>query len=137
MPFAPYSTAAALVNAITPAFAAEYTLVGMSDAFMPPIDDQLRITPPPVGSIVADAVLRAEQHALRSTAMIRSYSSSVMSASGCALADAGDVQHRVDAAERIERGREHRLDLASSVTSHVERHDRVAELGRGLLSPSR
>src|SRR5690348_16952137 len=40
MPLVPYSTAAALVNAITPAFAALYTLVGMSDALSPPIDDQ-------------------------------------------------------------------------------------------------
>src|SRR6478735_4283512 len=51
MPLAPYSTAAALVNAMTPAFAALYTLVGMSDAFKPPIDDQLMMEPPPVARI--------------------------------------------------------------------------------------
>src|SRR5262249_7304747 len=52
MPWVPYSPAAALVNAITPAFAAEYTLTGNGVALRPPVEDQLTITPPPVGSIV-------------------------------------------------------------------------------------
>ena len=41
MPWVPYSTAAALVNAMTPALAAEYTLTGKAVALMPPVDDQL------------------------------------------------------------------------------------------------
>ena len=70
---------------MTPAFVAEYTLVGMSDAFMPPIDDQFRITPPPDGSIVAMPCFVPSITPLRLTPIVRSYSSSVMSASGCAL----------------------------------------------------
>src|SRR2546430_12444848 len=52
MPCSPYSTAAALVSAMTPALAMEYTLVGIREPFMPPIDDQFTMAPPPVGSIV-------------------------------------------------------------------------------------
>ena len=52
-----------LVTEITPAFAAEYTLVN-GDALRPPIDDQLTIAPPlPRSSMARIAVLHAEQHA--------------------------------------------------------------------------
>src|SRR5438445_6052856 len=39
MPCSPYSMAAALVRAMTPALAIEYTLVGIREPFIPPIDD--------------------------------------------------------------------------------------------------
>ena len=84
MPFGPYSTAAALVNEMTPAFAAEYTLVGIVDAFIPPIDDQFKITPPPVGSIALMPCFIPSNTPRRSTSMTWSYTSIVISASGCA-----------------------------------------------------
>ena len=109
----------------------------MTDAFMPPIDDQFTIAPPPVGSIARMPCLVPSSTPLRSTSMIRSYSSIVMSASGCGAADAGDVEHRVDAPERLERGGEHRLDVGLLGHVAVERHDGVAELGRGVLLAGR
>src|SRR5947209_16271205 len=57
MPTSAYSTAAALVNEITPALDAEYTLIGSDAAFSPPVDDQLTIAPPPVATIVRMACL--------------------------------------------------------------------------------
>ena len=45
MPCGPYSIAATLVTATTPAFAAEYTAVN-GEPLSPPIDDQLTIAPP-------------------------------------------------------------------------------------------
>ena len=51
-------------------------------------------------------------------------------------ADAGDVEHRVDATERLQRGREHRLDLFLLRDVDAERHHRVAEPARGLLLTS-
>src|SRR4029453_14066106 len=52
MPCSPYSMAAALGKAIPPAWAPEKTRGGRGEPFMPPIDDQFRITPPPVATIV-------------------------------------------------------------------------------------
>ena len=64
MPASPYSMAAALVMAMTPALAAEYTPVGMREPFMPPVDDQLRIDAAAGRQHRADGVLRAEHHAV-------------------------------------------------------------------------
>ena len=86
IPLVPYSTAAAVVRAITPALAAEYVLVGIGEARRPPIEDQFTIAPPPVGTIALTPCFVPSITPLRSTAMIRSYSSSVTSASPCAPA---------------------------------------------------
>ncbi len=84
MPLAPYSTAAALVNAITPAFAALYTLVGMSDALSPPIDDQLTIDPPPFPRMARMPCFVPSSTPRRSTSMMRSYSAIVILCTGSA-----------------------------------------------------
>src|SRR6516164_3004273 len=84
MPRVPYSTAAALVKEMTPAFAAEYTLTGKAVALIPPVDDQLRITPPPQPSRVLMPCLVPKKTPRKSTSMTRSYSSAVTSASGAA-----------------------------------------------------
>ena len=72
MPWVPYSMAAAFVNEMTPALAAEYTLVGSGSRSCPPVDDQLRMAPPPVGSIVRMPCLVPSITPLRLTAMTRS-----------------------------------------------------------------
>ena len=71
MPFEPYSTAATLVTAMTPALAAEYTLVA-SDALSPPIDDQLMIDPPPVSSMARIPCFIPSTTPRRSTSSVRS-----------------------------------------------------------------
>ena len=72
---------------------------------------------------------------LRLTAMTRSYSSTRDVGERRGAADAGDVEHGVDPAERLERGGEHRLDRRLVGDVHPERHDRVAERrGRLLLA---
>ena len=135
MPLAPYSTAAALVNAMTPAFAALYTLVGMSDAFRPPIDDQLMIDPPPVAGNRLDPVLGAEQHA----AQVDVHDAVVLGHGDLVhrlrAADTGDVQHGVDASERLQRAANIASTLLSCVTSRGTTY-RIAELGRGLVFTS-
>src|SRR5215472_10540193 len=73
MSWVPYSTAAALVNAMTPAFAAEYTLTGDGlKALRPTVADQLTMTPPPVASIVLMPCLVPCQTPRRSASMTRS-----------------------------------------------------------------
>ena len=69
-PRGPYSIAADLVNEITPALVAEYTLVPIA-AFIPPIDDQFRITPPPVETRALAPCLVPSITPCRLTAMIR------------------------------------------------------------------
>ena len=104
---------------------------------MPPIDDQLRITPPPVGSIVLMPCFVPSMTPLRSTRHDAVVLVERDVGEALRAADAGDVQHRVDAAERLDRGGEHRLD--AGLVGHVAAagHDRVAVLGRGLVLPAR
>ena len=119
MPLLPYSMAAAFVNAITPAFAAEYTLVGMREPFMPPMDDQLTIDAATGREHRADAVLRAEHDALE----VDTHDPVVLVERDLGerlrAADAGDVEHGVDPAERLDGRREHGLDLG--LVGHVDR----------------
>ena len=111
MPCAPYSTAPAFVMAMTPAFAAEYTVVN-GEALSPPIDDQLTIAPPlPRFEHGADPVLHAEEHAAqvdvhRPVVVLHGHVGQHH-----ALGDAGDVQHGVEATELLDRGAHHRLDV--------------------------
>ena len=61
----------ALVTAITPAFAAEYTLVN-GDALRPPIDDQLTIAPPsPCSSMARMPCFMPSSTPRRSTSIVR------------------------------------------------------------------
>ena len=101
---------------------------------MPPVEDQLRMAPPPPGSIVRMPCFVPSITPLRLTAMTRSYSLQRDVGERCGITDAGDVQDRVDLPERLERGGEHRLDRRLVGDVHPERNDRVAErLGRLLL----
>src|SRR5262249_41077075 len=70
-PRLPYSTAADLVTAMTPALAAEYTDVALPE-LSPPTDDQLTTAPPPVSSIARMPYFMPWSTPRRSTSMMRS-----------------------------------------------------------------
>ena len=133
MPLEPYSTAAALVSAMAPALAAEYTLTGKGVAFIPPVDDQLRMTPPPVGSIALMPCLVPSMTLLKSASMMP-----VVLVHGdlgqlSRTADAGHVQDGVDASEGVKGCREHRFDLILLGDIALKWHDRLAKFGGRLL----
>ena len=103
---------------------------------MPPVDDQLRMAPPPVGSIVRRPCLVPSITPVRFTAMNRSYSSTVGSASGeCApmpatLRTASTWPNSLTAAANIA------STEASSVTSTWNGADGVTERGGGVVLPA-
>src|SRR4051794_17702067 len=84
MPCSPYSTAAALVTAMTPALAIEYALVGIRDPFMPPMDDQFTMAPPPESTMDLMPCLVPSITPRRLIDITRSYSSRSRSASSLA-----------------------------------------------------
>ena len=131
-PCAPYSTAAAFVTAMTPALAAEYTPVP-GDALSPPIDDQLTIDPPPLSTHRRDRVLHPEEHAAevdvhRAVVVLHRHVGDEP-----AGADARDVAEDVEAPELRHGTLDHRLDVGLLGDVGVERDDRVADLGGGVL----
>ena len=104
---------------------------------MPPMDDQLRMTPPPVGSMARMPCLVPSMTPLRSTAITRSYSSSVMSATACAPPMPATLHTTSTLPNESSGGREHGLDLG--LVGHVDRERDAggAQLrGRLLLTPA-
>lgn len=111
MAWVPYSTAAALVSAMTPAFAAEYTLTGNGVAFVPPVDDQLTMTLPPVQQHRPNAVFGTEHDPTQVNVhqAVVFLHRDVGERTGEFYA--GDVQDSVNTLECVQCRREHRLDL--------------------------
>ena len=109
---------------------------GVFDPFMPPVDDQFTIEPPPVGTMVRMPCLVPSITPKRLTDMIRSYSVDRGVRKRTATADAGDVQARRRLAERLHRRGEHRFDVGLLRHVGMERDERVAELLGRLLLPT-
>ena len=110
---------------------------GVFEPFMPPVDDQLTIAPPPVGTIVRMPCLVPSITPRRLTDMIAVVLLDRGVGQRTAAPDAGDVEHGVDLAERLHRGGEHRFDVGLLRDVGVERDERVAQLLGRLLSPDR
>ena len=104
------------------------------EPFIPPSDDQLTIEPAvPRLEHHPDRVLHAEEHA----AQVDVHQLVVVLGRHVGehrrVGEAGDVQHRVEAAELLDRGAHQRLDVGFVRDVAVDGQHAVADLGRGVL----